>query len=187
MRSRRKILDATLELIGEAGFEGVNIAAAAHAAGVTRQTVYSNFGTREDLVSQAMADLLMRSLTDIRARLAEIDNVPDYLIELLVACRAVTRNDPVLAALLRAEHGNPVFEPGMAARAKPVVLELLSPLVALDPGIEGELGDFAQIALHLGTAVVLFDDPDLRSDDDLRRFITRWLVPALPTGAATRD
>ncbi|MBM4481622.1 TetR family transcriptional regulator [Rhodococcus hoagii] len=55
MRSRKKILDATLGLIGSAGFEGVNIAAVAAAAGVTRQTVYSIFGTREDLVSHAIA------------------------------------------------------------------------------------------------------------------------------------
>jgi len=179
MRSRRKILDATLELIGAEGFGGVNIAVVAHAAGVTRQTVYSNFGTREDLVSQAIADLLMRSLADIRARLVTIDNVPDYLVEFIVAARAVTRNDPVLAGLLRAEHGNPIFDQGMATRAKPIVLELLSPLLALEPGIEPEIEDIAQFAVHLGASVVLFDDPALHDDDDLRRFLTRWFIPAL--------
>ncbi|WP_216893869.1 TetR/AcrR family transcriptional regulator [Nocardia alni] len=185
MRSRSKILDATLELIAAEGFGGVNIAAVAQAAGVTRQTVYSNFGSREDLVSQTIVDLLVRSLDDIRARLAAIDNVPEYLVELIVACRAVTREDPVLAVLLRADHGNPLFDTGMAARAKPVVLELLSPLVALDPGLEPELDGITQFAVHLGAAVVLFDDPDLRDDDDLRRFLIRWFLPALP--ATTRN
>jgi len=180
MRSRRKILDATLELIGVEGFGGVTIAAAAQAAGVTRQTVYSNFGSREDLVSQAIADLLMRSLADIRARLVTIDNVRDYLVELVVAARAVTRNDPVLAVLLHGGHGNPIFDQGMATRAKPIVLELLSPLVELNPDIGPEIEDIAQFAVHLGASVVLFDDPALRDDDDLRRFITRWLIPVLP-------
>ncbi len=185
MRSRSKILDATLDLIAAEGFGGVNIAAVAQAAGVTRQTVYSNFGSREDLVSQAVAGLLVRSLDDIRARLAMIDSVPEYLVELVVASRAVTRENPVLATLLRADHGNPIFDAGMATRAKPVVLELLSPLKKLDPGIEPELDSLAQYAIHLGASVVLFDDPDLHDDDDLRRFITRWLIPALP--AATRN
>ncbi|WP_435530336.1 TetR/AcrR family transcriptional regulator [Prescottella equi] len=70
MRSRKKILDATLGLIGSAGFEGVDIAAVAAAAGVTRQTVYSIFGTREDLVSQAIAGLAVEVLGDVDARLA---------------------------------------------------------------------------------------------------------------------
>ena len=39
MRSKQKILDATLGLIAEGGFEDVTIAAAARAAGVTRQTI----------------------------------------------------------------------------------------------------------------------------------------------------
>lgn len=69
MRSRKKILDATLALIGSAGFEGVDIAAVAAAEGVTRQTVYPIFGTREDLVSQAIAGLAVEVLGDIRARL----------------------------------------------------------------------------------------------------------------------
>ncbi|NKS53845.1 TetR family transcriptional regulator [Rhodococcus hoagii] len=69
-RSRKKILDATLGLIGSAGLEGVDIAAVAAAAGITRQTVYSIFGTREDLVSHAIAGLAVEMLGNIDARLA---------------------------------------------------------------------------------------------------------------------
>lgn len=43
MRSKPKILDATLGLIAESGFEDVTIAAVARAGGVTRQTVHSIF------------------------------------------------------------------------------------------------------------------------------------------------
>ncbi|WP_067668642.1 TetR/AcrR family transcriptional regulator [Nocardia miyunensis] len=179
MRSRRKILDATLGLIASEGFGSVNIAAAAHAAGVTRQTVYSNFGTREDLVSQAVADLLLRTLTDIRTRLDAIDNAAEYVVELFVAGRAIIRDDPILAGLVRAEPGNPIFDTDMIARAKPIAQELLRPLTKLDPALEPELDSFAQLAIRVGLGVVLFDDPDIESDEDLRRFIVRWVVPAL--------
>ena len=59
MRSRGKIIDATLDLIRTSGFAGITIAAVAEAAGVSRQTVYSIFGTREDLVSQSIAHLTL--------------------------------------------------------------------------------------------------------------------------------
>lgn len=179
MRSRKKILDATLGLIGSAGFEGVNIAAVAAAAGVTRQTVYSIFGTREDLVSQAIVGLAVEVLGDIRARLAATQSAVEYVVELVVAGRAAVRDTPVLRALLRAGDGNPLFDPGMISRAKPVARELLSPLVEREPRLADCADDITEITLHLALSVVFFDDETLHADDELRRFLTRWLAPAL--------
>lgn len=179
VRSRKKILDATLDLIGSAGFEGVNIAAVAAAAGVTRQTVYSIFGSREDLVSQAIAGVVVEVLGDIRARLAATHSPVEYVVELVVTGRAVIRDVPVLGALLRVGDGNPLFDPGMISRAKPIAHELLSPLVEREPRLADRLDDIVEITLHLALSVVFFDDEALHADDELRRFLTRWLAPAL--------
>ena len=68
MRSRDSILDATRAVIGRAGFGGVTIAAVAKQAEVSRQTVYSIFGSREDLVSQAVSErltMLTGAFTDV--------------------------------------------------------------------------------------------------------------------------
>lgn len=184
VRSRKKILDATLRLIGSGGFEGVNIAAVAAAAGVSRQTVYSIFGTREDLVSQAIAGLLGQVLGDIRARVETASSAVEYIVELVVAGRAAIRAVPVLGALLHAGEGNPLFDPGMIARAKPIAHELLSPIVELEPALADRMDDVVEITLRLGMSVVIFDDETIHTDDDLRRFLTRWLRPALTTGAA---
>ena len=173
-------MNATLELIGSDGFGRVTIAAVAQSAGVTRQTVCSIFGSREDLVSQAISDLLLRMSADIRARLEQTEGLSNYLVELLVAGRNMVRDDAILSRLLRPDPGNPVFDPGMIRRAKPVAREVLSPLVARYPGIETELDDIGEIVIRLGLSVVLFDDPAVETDDQLRRFIVRWVVPALP-------
>ncbi|MFC9356361.1 TetR/AcrR family transcriptional regulator [Rhodococcus sp. NPDC057014] len=183
MRSRRKILDATLELIASDGFEGVTIAAAASGAGVTRQTVYSNFGSREELVSQAISGLAVEVLGGIHSRLDATDTTCEYVVELIVAGREAVRTHPVLAALLQAERGNPVFDTGMMSRAKPVARELLAPLAERDPGVESSLDDIVEIALRLALSVVLFDDDAVHADDDLRSFLTRWLLPAMPSSS----
>ncbi|MQY28750.1 TetR/AcrR family transcriptional regulator [Nocardia aurantia] len=187
MRSRNKILDATLDLIRREGFEGVNIAAVAHAAGVTRQTVYSNVGSREDLVSQALIELLMRTLAGIRAKLAPVQDIPEYICELYVAIRSVVRADPVLVRLLAAESGNPLFDPMMTTRAKPVARELLLPVLELDPSLEPHLDDIIQIVVRLGMSIVVFDGDDIRTDDDLRHFVARWVLPALMAPPIFRD
>lgn len=180
VRSQKKVLDATLRLIGREGFEGVTITAVAHASGVTRQTVYSIFGTREELVSQAIAGLAVEVLGELRSRLDATETAFDYVAELIVAGRAAVRDSPVLTALLNTERGNPLFDTGMLARAKPVARELLSPLVAREPGLQEHVDDIIEIALRLALSVIVFDDDHVHTDDALRSFLVRWLLPAMP-------
>ncbi len=177
VRSRGRIIEATLGLVGEGGFDAVTIASAAHAAGVTRQTVYSNFGSREELLSQAMGELTVRTYGGIRARIEPDSSSAEYVAELIVAGRAVVRTDPVLRRLLRIEPGNPLLDPGMLARAKPIARALFEPLEhrALPVGLD----DIVEMALMLAIPVVFFDEDPVRSDDDLRAFLLRWLRPAL--------
>ncbi|MEE2034535.1 TetR/AcrR family transcriptional regulator [Rhodococcus chondri] len=179
MRSHGKILNATLGLIADAGFEGVSIAAVAHRAGVSRQTVYSIFGSREELVSQAMAGLAEEVLGNIRSRLNSVETAVEYVVEFIVAGRAVVRADPILTGLLHARTGNPLFDAGMMGRAKVVARQLLARVVDLDARLEPDLDDIAGIVIRLGLSVIVFDDDEVRDDDDLRRFLTRWLQPAL--------
>jgi AcrR family transcriptional regulator len=179
MRSRNKILDATLGLIAAEGFDGVNIAAVAAAAGVSRQTVYSIFGSREDLISEAMAGLTVEILGDIRGRLENADTPVDYLVELIVAGRATVQGHPALAALLHAQVGNPIFDTGMISRAKPIARELLLPLIEKHPQTAEHIDDILAMGVRLGLSAVLFDDTDIAEDDDLRDFLTRWLAPAM--------
>ncbi|PXW30219.1 UNVERIFIED_CONTAM: TetR family transcriptional regulator [Williamsia faeni] len=179
MRSRNKILDATIGLIAVEGFDRVNIAAVAAAAGVSRQTVYSIFGTREDLVSQAVSGLTVEILGDIRSRLENVDTPVDYLVELIVAGRATVKGHPALAALLHAEVGNPIFDTGMISRAKPIARELLTPLIDRHPETAEHIDDIIAMGLRIGLSTVLFDDADIAEDNDLREFLTRWLAPAM--------
>ncbi|WP_020108822.1 TetR/AcrR family transcriptional regulator [Nocardia sp. 348MFTsu5.1] len=179
MRSRNKILDATIGLIAVEGFDRVNIAAVAAAAGVSRQTVYSIFGTREDLVSQAVSGLTVEILGDIRSRLENVDTPVDYLVELIVAGRATVKGHPALAALLHAEVGNPIFDTGMISRAKPIARELLRPLIDRHPETTEHIDDIIAMGLRIGLSTVLFDDADIAEDNDLREFLTRWLAPAM--------
>ncbi|WP_089243811.1 TetR/AcrR family transcriptional regulator [Rhodococcoides kyotonense] len=186
MRSRQKILNATLRLIEANGFEGVNVAAVATAAGVSRQTVYSIFGSREEVVSQAMAGLTLEVLGGIQKSVESADTAFDYIAEVIVAGRTAVRTHPVLAALLVAEHGNPVFDAGMIARAKPVARQLFEPMIERNLLQRNDLDDVVELVVRFGLSVISFDSDTVRTDENLREFLRRWLEPALMRFAPVR-
>jgi AcrR family transcriptional regulator len=52
--TRQKIFDASMELIGQRGAAGVTVDEIAAAAGVSKGTVYYNFGSKSDLIAQLL-------------------------------------------------------------------------------------------------------------------------------------
>lgn len=178
MRSRTRILTATLDLIADSGFEGITIAAVAEKAHVSRQTVYSIFGTREDMVSQAFVELTLGMMDQLRERLSGMSTPADYVVELIVAGRAIARGDPTLSTLLHDQTANPLFDDGMMARALPVTREMLTPIADLEPSLADHMDDIAELTTLLAVSVVLFTEAT-RDDDDLRRLLHAWCDPAL--------
>ncbi|GAC69945.1 TetR/AcrR family transcriptional regulator [Gordonia soli] len=180
MRSRQKIIDATLDLIGERGFGSVTIAAVADTAQVSRQTIYSNFGTREDLVSQSLGHFSVALLGELRTRLEEADSDLDYVIELIVAGRAAVREHAVLSVLLRSEdEANPIFDPDTISRASPFTADLLAPVFERRPDLHADRDAIVQFVVRIAMSVVFYDDVMVHTDADLRTFLARWLRPAI--------
>ncbi len=62
--TRQRIMEAARELIEEKGLEGANIQAIAKHSGVTRPTVYQQFGSQEELLLAVMNEAMDRA--DVR-------------------------------------------------------------------------------------------------------------------------
>lgn len=187
VRSRKKILEATRSVIGDAGFEGVTIASVAQHAGVTRQTVYSIFGSREELVSQAVSEYLAGLFGELNERAASANSAVDYVVDLIVESSRLVRSDPFLAVLLRMDRSNPLFDPGALARAKQFAEGCLRPLIEREPALAASVGDIAEMAVRLGLSAVCFDDPATQGEQELRSFLERWLRPGIDRALDTRS
>lgn len=164
-------------MIGDAGFDGVTIAAVAKRAGVSRQTVYSIFGTREELVSQAITErltLLFGAVSDLQN---SADTPLDLLVEIVVVTRGHILGDPLLRVLTLAGGSNPIFDPGAAERARQYVKSLLVPATEDFPQLAGHLDLIADVGVHVGWSVLCLDAPEARPDAELRDFLTAWLGP----------
>lgn len=183
MRSRQKIIDATLRLIGSGGFDAASIVAVATAADVSRQTVYSIFGTREQLISDAVADLVRTVFDEMRDVRPTHPGAAGEIVAVIVRGRAVVHEHPVLAVLQGPSGQNPLLDPGMVDRARPVAREMFAAMAARHPELADRWDDVVDIALAVGLFAVFFENPD-RPDDDLAAFLMRWIEPAITTWSA---
>ncbi|MFI7586910.1 TetR/AcrR family transcriptional regulator [Spongisporangium articulatum] len=177
MRSAQRILDAAVRMIEEDGFENVNVVAVAKAAGVSRQTVYTIFGSREDLVGQAMAVVAFDLFKDVRAGLPSDLPPGELLIELVVMARRVVRGHPALSRLLTPGADSPFFEPRAIERALPLAGAFFREALDGLPGLDE--ADALELIVRIVFSVLLMDSPAVHEDDDLRTSLRRWVLPLL--------
>ena len=78
-RNRERILDAAAQLFRERGFEGIGVADLMKEAGLTHGGFYGHFSSKDDLIAQASARELTRSLahwSKLRASVRQVIGCP---------------------------------------------------------------------------------------------------------------
>ncbi|MFC3452924.1 TetR/AcrR family transcriptional regulator [Amycolatopsis speibonae] len=70
--TRRRLVEAAVETIGQLGWNGTTVAVIAERAGVSRGAAQHHFPTREDLVAAAVEHVGEIQIVELRARAAEL-------------------------------------------------------------------------------------------------------------------
>lgn len=136
---RRSILDAAAPVFGEAGYERASIETIAAAAGVSKPTVYSHFGSKENLFRQSVADSARSLNADSLTAIQQLDLAPDRwrdsLYGVAMQLSSCLRSDCAssLNRLVNAEIGRDpeVFTAVRAAGTEPLVQALAGRLAML--------------------------------------------------------
>ena len=107
MRALRleRVLDASVEIITEQGWDGLSMTAVAKRSGVPRQSLYKEVGTREELGNAVVHREVERFLERVQAGLAS--HPEDFEGGVSAAVRNVLehgRSNAALAAVLRPGH-----------------------------------------------------------------------------------
>lgn len=186
MRAKERILDVATAMMERSGFEAVNVVAVAAAARVSRQTVYAHFGSREELVSQAILRISGQVLERIQTLTADRDDAAEYIVEFLVGVRSEFRTQPLLGALWFADRGSPLFDNEMFGRGRPVAAQFLAPALEREPRLADRFDDVVELLMRIGVSLLLFDSDVIRSDDDLRGYLHRSVIPGIFCGLGER-
>jgi TetR/AcrR family transcriptional repressor of mexJK operon len=182
---RRVILDAAGPIFGNEGYERASVDAIATAAGVSKPTIYSYFGGKEQLFRASVADSAVQqnaeALQVIRLLDITADGWRDSLRELgmqLVACQrsscavflrrmiaAESARDPEVYRAVRLQAGDPIHE---ALAGRLAMLGNAGHLVVSDPALAAR-----QFLALIGAEISELTEQETKAvpDDVIRRAV----------------
>lgn len=117
--TRERIVEAALGVLREGAVDRLTLEAVGQAAGVTRPTVYNQFGSRRALLEAAFDRFAVTSaIADIPAVMS-IPDPHEALTSFIAVFCGLWAGEPIaFAALEAAGKGDPEFERGLAARTE---------------------------------------------------------------------
>lgn len=121
---RETVLDAVGELAAERPWPEVTMADVANRAGVSRQTLYNSFGSRQEMAQAYVRREAERFVTAVEAAIRE--HAPDGRAALAAAVEiflAAAETHPVIRAVIRSESGDELL-PLLTTRGGPLVDEI---------------------------------------------------------------
>lgn len=176
-----RILDAVDEVVAEQG-SALRLADVARKLGITRQTVYRYFPNADALL-MASAMRAVDGFIDQAARhVSGLSDPVTAVVEIVMFGVENLTGDPQLEGLL-SQRGE--GEPAVSLTSDTAISFCLPVFQRLD--VDWKLHGFDDAALHelaemtLRTVQSLLTDPrePTRAGTELRRFVTRWLGPAI--------
>src|SRR5215471_17734503 len=99
-RLRDELLDAAQEAIVSGGYDGLRMAEVARRTGVSRQTVYNEFGDKWGVLEAVAARETERFLVDVNAALAEQSDPIDGLRAAVERGLTLAGENPLVKAAL---------------------------------------------------------------------------------------
>ena len=176
--TRDRILDSAFSAVATHGLARLTVDDVARLAGLSRQTVYRYFDSKDALIQALVYREEEAFIEGVRAAHARHDRLEDAMREAILYCLTAAREHPLLDRLLASEadalvpvlttHGG-----GLLARARAVIEEL-----AAGWGLRSELVHrSADVSVRAMVSYVLTPSED--DPEDIAGELARILVSAL--------
>ncbi|GAA3207331.1 TetR/AcrR family transcriptional regulator [Actinocorallia longicatena] len=158
-RLREEILDAAHRITCERGWAAVTNTSLAQEVGISRQTIYKEFGTRLQVGEALLLREADRMSTDLRAITDRCPDVPSFIATLVEFALTVVPGHPLLTTIPRtSRHGDSLLSlitlhaaPLISATSATIAEQILRLAPELDPGaVRATLDSLIRLAVsHL--------------------------------------
>jgi AcrR family transcriptional regulator len=182
---RERVLDAAEECLKRFGLSKTTAEDIARAAGLSRATVYRQFGSRDAIVAAVTTREAERCAAAALDQLGRFDDIGDWIVEGFLFCLRDIPQRPLLAQLGAREELVAASRVVLGCdRMRTIGSDLLRPMLdeARRSGrlVEDfDLDEFSEWVLRVLMSFLAVRSPAHRDEDALRRMLRRMLLPAI--------
>ena len=177
----QRVVAAAVDLIDRTGAE-ISIADVAQSLGVIRQTVYRYFPSADALMRAAAIASVEGFLERLTRQVAGLDDPVEAMTEGVVYTLAEVRRTPHLGILLSSTYSNPHPEAIASEEAWMFGMAMIKRFDVdwEEHGYDDDsLAELVEYVLRTMQSFFVSPGTPPRSDDDLRRYLRRWMGTAM--------
>ena len=175
-----QILDAAIRCVKRLGIERVTLNDIAKEAGVARSTVYSHYLNKDEVVRFALLQSAYAFTEKLALHLIDTPAGSERIIEAVVFTLQVLPDEPCLALITDTALSQMVNEHTLTTEAGFDINTAMFEFLIGDNSLSAEqMREQSEFAIRTMFSLLSMHSPVARSEQELRGFIARWLLPAL--------
>jgi AcrR family transcriptional regulator len=174
------ILDAAINCVKRLGIERVTLNDIAKEANVARSTVYSYYTNKDDVVRFALLQSAYSFGEKVMIHLSQFSTAAERVIEAVVFTLRALPDEPCLALVTDTTLSQMVNEHTLTTEAGFDINTALFRFLMQDDSLgDEEVTEMSEFAIRTMFSLLAMKSPVPRTDDEIRGFVSRWLLPAL--------
>ncbi len=174
------ILKAAIECVNRWGVDRFSMADLAKEAKVARSTVYMYYNTRDEVIRDALLQSAVIFGEKLIAYQSQFFTPQERLIETFVFGINQLPKEPFLQMVSGSELFDMVSEHTLTTpEGLNIGAALIASILDKQGSPQAELEEIAELVIRVGLSLITMDSPSIHSDDDLRGFVARRILPAL--------
>jgi len=184
-RGPERTLDAAESCLQRFGVAKTTIEDVAQASGLSRATVYRQFGNRDGLLLAVATRDAERTAADAEIFLRQFDDVGSWVVEGILFCLREIPKRPVLSQFLAPQEFGAASRMLLTSdRMLAIGAEILRPVFepAHREGLlrqQLELGSLMEWVLRILMSFLAVPGPPTRTEEDVRQLLRAMLLPAV--------
>lgn len=182
--TRENILSAAIECINRWGVDRFSMADLAKEANVVRSTIYMYFKTRDEVIRAALLQLAYGFGEKLFLHIAQFTQAEEKMVEAVYFCVKSLPDEPFLTMISSSVLSDMVREHTLTtAEGMDIGSGIIASIIPADDMTARELQEIAEHSIRFVLSLITMESPLIKTDEDLKGFIARRLLPAV--GLAT--